>query len=750
MSRGVGMMWSPGSLPGEPKSHPDRLLEDHLKGTSKLAGNLEEIHDLGVDRELLRIVCETHDLEKANPAWQDYLLRKNGKVIPHAFPSSCFTLDATRSLWAAEAVRRHHTCMENVRSSCQFWLQREYDFSCLQAHMKEVVSPWTCFFSEAEWEEFMDNLWDVPCEVTCEDWLTMRSLYSLLIAADRMDAIGIRELEFAPLPDFTPLDFTGRDETPLDGWRKKVHEACVKNCGAIEKPGLYTLTLPTGAGKTTVGLEVAHLLAERWGYGTIIYALPFISIIEQNAAVAKCLFGSENVQEDHSRAYGELVEENGEKAGSWARMSALFRYWRTPVALTTMVQLWDCIFDPRANASMDFHRLSRAVVVLDEPQGIAPGLWAGFGRMLSFLSEKWGTAFILMTATQPRIGHGQEIAPSDLVFPCNRHTYHILPGKHGHDELPDLLRENLPIDQGSGLIVLNTKKSALKVYRMMKDRLDGPVLFLSAWMAPCHRRRVMRYLRYLEKRDIQRYLISTQVVEAGVDLDFDWVFRDMGPLDSVIQVAGRCNRHAAGKNPGQVLVVELVDDRGKSFCRMVYDDVLLINSRDVLVPEEAFDEKRVPELVEDYYTNVLEGVTHEPVWSNIENGLWGPDKKVDLIKKKDERQKETVFVELDRGVRPILNRLRDTKWTLESLDEKKRLLRQVQQYSIEISLKDLEAWRDRLATRTTNDDIPLVGRYEDEEYWFISREAVGIVYDRITGFVPADRCNEEDLNESFL
>lgn len=753
MSRDAEKMWSPGSLPGDTHSHPDRLLRDHLSATAVLALSLARLHGLDIDAEMLRTICETHDLGKADPAWQDYLFGKGGQGIAHAFPSSCFTLDATKNLWAAEVVRRHHTYLEDSITVCQFWIKKDECIAGLQAQMKKIVPSWTCFTVQEEWESFLDSLWEP--EVNSEVWLILRSLYSLLVAADRMDAIGVSSLVFTPLPDFNPMDFAKNGTTPLDDWRMDVHDACMKNASKIGGPGLYTLTLPTGAGKTTIGLEIAHRLAAKWGYGTIIYALPFISIIEQNASVAKVLFGTDNVQEDHSRAYGELTDDNRSKGNSWYRMSALFRYWRTPVVLTTMVQLWDAIFDPHANASMDFHRLSRAVVVLDEPQGIDPGLWNGFGRMLSFLSEKWGTTFILMTATQPHIGKGLEIAPSDLDFPYNRHTYHVLPDKHNLNELPELLYDNLPVDRGSGLIVLNTKKSALRVYKMLKDRLDGPVLFLSAWMAPRHRRGIMRYLKYLEKKGIRHYLISTQVIEAGVDLDSDWVFRDMGPLDSVIQVAGRCNRHLKRTSPGKVLVTELVGDNGRSFCGMVYNDVLLTNSKDILVAAGNFDEKKVSELVKEYYSCILNGLFHKPVWCNIENGLWGPDKKEELIKN-DGYLNETVFVELDRHIRPILERLRNTHWTLERLDEKKQLIRRAQQYTIEIPLRDLMEWRGEMATIVSDDDIPPLNKKDGDEFWFISRAAIDTIdtmkpiYNRGTGFVPVSFYDGDTLNDSFL
>ena len=153
---------------------------------------------------------------------------------------------------------------------------------------------------------------------------------------------------------------------------------------------------------------------------SIIYGLPFISIVEQTASVAKGVFGNENVQEDHSLAYGKGQEgeavDYSKEAAAWEKMSTLFRYWREPVVLTTMVHFWESLFNPKANRSMNFHRLCNAVVILDEPQTISPRYWKGFGQLLSYLSQKCNTFFLLMTATQPQIASQEELAPQILSF----------------------------------------------------------------------------------------------------------------------------------------------------------------------------------------------------------------------------------------------------------------------------------------------------------------------------------------------
>ncbi|MGI6789793.1 MAG: CRISPR-associated helicase Cas3' [Aminobacterium colombiense] len=500
--------------------------------------------------------------------------------------------------------------------------------------------------------------------------------------------------------------------------------------------------------KTITGLDIAHEIAKKFNNKTIIYALPFISIVEQNSAVARNIFGGKNVQEDHSLSMLKGAREGAKSP--WNQMKTLFRYWQSPVILTTMVQLWDAIYSPRANDTMDFHRLSNAVVIMDEPQSINPKYWYGLGETMTFLSKKLGTSFILMTATQPQIFRGKELAPQNLQFPFNRHTYKVLPGKYYLDNIPQLLEKHIEdFDKHSGLIVLNTKKAAFKVYQIMKKHLNGPVLFLSTWMTPRHRRKTMRFLKYLEKKNIKHHLISTQVIEAGVDLDFDWVFRDMGPLDSIVQVAGRCNRHCKSTKPGTVLVAELQNENNRSFCAMVYNDILLDSSRTNLKKKEIniFEEKDASLIINNYYNDISQKIADKDIWKNITNGKWGQEDKPELIENKNYFYIQEVYIEQDNKIRPILKQITETKWSLDNIDVKKHLNRRSSQYAIDVPLKELILWRDKTASILSQDTIAPVEYLKDLTSWFVTKGGYKHIYNKITGFNPVDS-NDDDF--SFL
>ncbi|HUM42926.1 CRISPR-associated helicase Cas3' [Acetomicrobium sp.] len=757
MSQSVETMWSPGFLDGELKSHPDRLLRDHLEGTYRLMSSMAQVHGLEavVPDFVMKIVGVTHDLGKAHLLFQDYL-NGRGDGIDHALPSAWFTFNFAKDyinennipvVWLAEAVRRHHTHMVNGDEAITFWLQYNgQDFEKQKKEIKELIPSWNVFLSEDQWDDYTCNLMFKRKKIMNEEsWLFYRLLYSLLVTADRMDAIGVRKIEARQLPSFRNPDFSRQESSPLDAWRQQTRESCTKSVDDIVRPGLYTLTLPTGAGKTITGLDIARKMAQKFGSKTIIYALPFISIVEQNSSVAKTIFGEEDVQEDHSLS--SLKETDEKLQEPISRMKALFRYWEAPIILTTMVQLWESIYNPKANDTIDFHRLGNAIVIMDEPQTINPRYWRGFGETLKYLSGRLNTSFMLMTATQPHIIKGKELSPKGLTFPYNRHTYKILPCRYQLEELPDLLEEHIEhLYERSGLIVLNTRKSALKIYKLIKTRMDAPVYFLSTWMTPHHRRVVMRFLKYLERKKIKHYLVSTQVVEAGVDLDFDWVFRDMGPLDSVVQVAGRCNRHGKNETSGLVLVAELFNEQGKSFSDMIYDDILLDSSRSTLRVGDkinVFEESEAPVLVDNYYQDITERLQDSGIWRNICNGRWGLQDKPSLIEKRFDPFLSEVYVEQSHRVRPMLGTLANTKWTLENLSDKRRLNRKLLQYSIEVPQKELESWRKKLANVAFKDDLPPLDFNASFQCWFLTKEGSKYVYDRISGFNPAEDSDNE-------
>ncbi|WP_270553771.1 CRISPR-associated helicase Cas3' [Cloacibacillus evryensis] len=752
-----------GSLSGELESHPGRKLTDHLLESANLAEALLKKHGLELFLDVVMLAVLTHDCAKAKQFFQQHLY--GGKGTEHAAPSSFFALPLNEELSVndlfimAEAVRRHHTCLQNWDDIADAW--RSSNHAEQLAEMKDLVPdwPWSDVDSIiARIKEFLRG--NDPYEDEIEDkelfadcWFRLRTVLSLLVAADRMNAIGLDETLFRALPAFKEKVFAIRGK--IDEWRGDVARQCFENIlKLIIAPGIYTLTLPTGAGKTNIGLCCAHMIAKHLGYETIIYVLPFISVVEQNADFAREVFGKEYVQEDHSLALAFSKTEKGKNGDNppplskelWQRLTTLFRYWNSPIIATTMVQLWDAIYNPKALASIDFHRLSHAVVILDEPQGIDCRHWHEFGETLSYISKKFGTVFILMTATQPQIAEAQELAPP-VAFPFVRHRYKFLDGSYKLTDLPNILRENCAgFAEKSGMAVFNTRDSALKAYRILKPLLGDNTYMLSGWMTSNHKRQVLKAVGEHLKKGELCHLIATQTVEAGVDLDFDWVFRDIGPLDSIIQAAGRCNRSAL-REKGLVLVAELVSDTAslnKSYASMVYDPVILGTTKDFLREHGAFEDNEVGTLVKEYYNILKPKLCPNGLWKNIWNGHWG-----DFIPLfADNKSEATLYID-DGEVDILLSKLHNLQPSLENREEIKWLRTKLAQYSIGVNPKLLTEWIEAEVCVITS-GCAKIERWGDDEFFIVRSNGIGdsdsSIYHTTVGFQP--QC-DLDENDSF-
>ena len=341
--------------------------------------------------------------------------------------------------------------------------------------------------------------------------------------------------------------------------RSQVYEACLT---AAEQPtGLFRLAVPTGGGKTLSGMGFALRHAAVHGLDRVIVSVPYTSITQQTAEVCRTFLeedpGAEPaaVLEHHS-----MVETNDEdefdRSQVWARLAS--ENWDAPVVVTTTVQLFHSLFSNRTSSTRKLHRLARSVIILDEAQSLPPQLLDPILDALRQLTEQYGSSVVLCTATQPAfqtIKPFADITATDIVPDYSDHFRALKRVNYewrtdpalSWDEVADIMRESPQV-----LTVVNTKKDALALLETLGD--DG-TLHLSTLLCGRHRSRVIREVRRrLEGGEACR-VVSTQVVEAGVDLDFPVVMRAVGPLDSIIQAAGRCNR-AGRMHAGRVVVFQ--------------------------------------------------------------------------------------------------------------------------------------------------------------------------------------------------
>ncbi len=686
-------------------SHPGKKLKDHLKGVQRMAMEIMAFHGLTLDLESILL---THDIAKEHPRFQNHLIR-GGKGFSHAAPSSFFTLHQTKDWIAAEIVRNHHGSFSNFTQAAAYW--SDQDREDLHQSMDEILPGYR--FSQEEWERFQDQ-W-ICIEPDIPLWHQARLQASILITADRMEAMNLPGIPYQ-LPELKKNReeyLKNRSGQPLNEWRNQVGTEVLDKASTMKRGDIYTLSLPTGAGKTLLGMELAQRIQPK----TIIYVLPYISIVEQTAAIAEVLF--HQVQQDH-----HLIDWPQKETPLTSFVSA-FRYWIDPVVVTTLAHLWDVFYSPRMNDTMNFHRLQDAFVIMDESQSIPAPFWKGFGQTLRWISKKMNTTFLLMTATQPILEaereKGRELS-SIPEFPRKRHQYH---------RLEKMLLKELPLiipDAGSGLIVQNSRKAALASFRTIQEFSNLPLLFLSRWVIPKDRAKVVRKARCLLRQGEEFLLISTQVVEAGVDLDFRWVIRDLAPLDSLVQAAGRCNRNL-NQEVGEIWIPEFVDEQGRRVSQHVYDAIRMNATCSVLT--KTFDDRDVPRMIHMYYQILDQSVRQTGPWYDLIEGNWG--NRYDLVEK--DYPQMLLLVDFDGSIRSQYLEWIEMPRSLSLLDARKKIWKLLQQSAIEAPIEMVQQWVMNTGSFLIDNNLPPIEMLQGN-IAIVNPTGIGEIYREDSGFQP--------------
>jgi CRISPR-associated helicase Cas3/CRISPR-associated endonuclease Cas3-HD len=334
-------------------------------------------------------------------------------------------------------------------------------------------------------------------------------------------------------------------QTPINAKRRDIQDAC-RNA-AVAPPGLFSLTVPTGGGKTLASLLFALHHARSHGLRRVIFAIPYTSIIEQTAAVFREILGAEAVLEHHSGVPApEADDAQGVDAFEKLKLDA--ENWDAPVVVTTNVQLFESLFAARPAACRKLHAIAGSVVVLDEAQMLPVAYLRPCIAALQELAANYRVSPVLCTATQPALERSEwlseglegvrEIAPNpeELHVRFRRVTVAAV-GKLDDEALAQALSERSQV-----LCIVDTRGHAAELFAQLRDRAAAGSHHLSARMCPAHRREKLATIRAELQKGAPCRVVSTQLIEAGVDVDFPEVFRALAGLDSIAQAAGRCNR----------------------------------------------------------------------------------------------------------------------------------------------------------------------------------------------------------------
>ncbi|VAX35476.1 CRISPR-associated helicase Cas3 [hydrothermal vent metagenome] len=332
----------------------------------------------------------------------------------------------------------------------------------------------------------------------------------------------------------------------------KIRERVLKDClsSAEKNTGLFSLTVPTGGGKTLASMAFALKHAEKYGKRRIIYVIPFTSIIEQNAKVFRDVLGDDAVLEHHCNFVDDAAD----------RITKLrTENWDAPVVVTTNVQFFDSFFANRTSKCRKLHNISNSVIIFDEIQAIPIEKLRPCLEVIRELSLNYGVSSVLCSATQPAINKSddfkegleaiREIA-SDVagLFQKLKRTEVTSIGKQNNEEISERIKKHNQI-----LCVVSTRKQAKNIFQNTGNHSDH--YHLSALMYPAHRTRVLAEIKHKLKNEQTCRVVSTQLIEAGVDVDFPVVIRSIAGMDSIAQAAGRCNREGLIER-GNVFVFE--------------------------------------------------------------------------------------------------------------------------------------------------------------------------------------------------
>lgn len=589
----------------------EQNVQAHLEGVAALARRYGEESNFGALAELCGFL---HDMGKLTTHFTDYLKDAvlENKIatekIDHSTAGAKYLYDCyyegdlIQKLvieTAGMAILSHHSGMQNfVQSDLKpsDYVRRVtlktlpnyeeviHNFKCTPGNEERVSR--LVMEAKKEVEQFIQRVKPLGgSELHTYLSLMQKMVFSCLIDADRTDTRAFEENEPVLLQSHTVIfeqAYKNMMETiqkwqasdlPINRLRNEMSRHCDNFASAPSK--IRTLSIPTGGGKTYASLRYALKHAVSSGKSRIIYIVPYTTILEQNAQEVRNVTGMQDIVLEH---HANVIDDQSlDNEGDFydteyhKKMQLSRDNWDHPIIFTTMVQFLDAFFQKGTKKSRRMHSLTNAVLVFDEVQSVPFQHQSLFNAAVNFLHVIGNTSVLLCTATQPAL---QEIDPAlllaekaemvpdldNVVKAFERVTITSKVDTEGWDSARIAeFTEHLLVSHDSALIILNTKTAVRKVYEQLKDLDNVYVAHLSTSMCPAHRKEIISEIK--SKLGTERVVcISTQLIEAGVDISFEAVIRSLAGLDSIAQAAGRCNRHAE-RESGSVYIIRAKDEK---------------------------------------------------------------------------------------------------------------------------------------------------------------------------------------------
>lgn len=520
------------------KEHGEQTIPQHLEGTADRAQEFASVFKSG---GLARFCALLHDIGKYSEAFQS---RIHGAPVrtDHSTAGAQTALRLLPRLGKLPAycIAGHHTGLP----AGGYPSDTQAD-STLEGRLKRVVDPYDRYFAE-------NKLPSLPQPPPIKPIgkggffyaFFTRMLYSCLVDADYLDTEdfmsggkvmrnGFADLSVLNQKLDQKLAKFGGGKRPIDQKRCEILQDCVR--AAAGEPGLFSLTVPTGGGKTISSLAFALKHALKNGLKRVIYVIPYTNIIEQNANVFSDILGEKNVLQHHSNFDFSSIDEDG--VGSLCKLAS--ENWDAPLIVTTNVQFFESLYANKPSRCRKIHNIAGSVIIFDEAQMFPTQYLNPCVRAISELVYNYRCTAVLCSATQPVLQFPKEISVREIcrdplsLYQFFRRTKIVNHGTLSDASLLDALEQHT-----QALCIVNTRAHARRLYM----GLSSDAFHLSTLMCPKHRKETIKQMKNRLSGGLPCRVVSTRLIEAGVDIDFPVVYRCIAGIDSLVQSAGRCNR----------------------------------------------------------------------------------------------------------------------------------------------------------------------------------------------------------------
>lgn len=612
-------------------------------------------------------------------------------------------------------------------------------------------------------EEITDGLLIFSFEGNIDNYFYILLFYSSLLDADKMDASESKRINRENIPgDIVDIFKKNNLRDSKDNINKTREEAYQEVNGNILNMDLneriLSIELPTGIGKTFTGVSAALKLKERINNELnfnprIIYSLPFLTIVDQNSDTISSILNESSLNGsnfllNHNHLSDMNYKSNDLENYDISNSKILIEGWNSEIIVTTFIQFFYSIISNKNKSLRKFHNITNSIILLDEIQSLPYKYWKIINLFFKKLAYEYNCWIILMTATQPYIFKENEIKSLvdnvDYYFnKFDRVNYNFNLDSQNFEDFKKEFVDKISNDSKNDyLVVLNTINSSKELYEFIKDYYsvmdydiylddcngicyigdDIQLIYLSNNIIPKHR---LEKINAIKESNRQSIVISTQLIEAGVDIDVDIIYRDLAPLDSLVQTAGRCNR-SGNKEKGIVNVISLKNENGKSYSSFIYDSLLLNKTKEVLTSLNQISEKEFNlAAAKNYFKLIYNSGTQDDYLIKIIENLRFPEIPSNFKLIEEDIQKVDVFVVINSEAKLLFEKYNDIINNYKGFDRKNEFLKIKNKfYKYVISVDETKIG---FANNLCNDEI-----------FYIGENDVFRKYDLDTGFKPED------------